>query len=154
MYHNKQQQAYDFSRQSAYFITVRTHNGRSHFGEVSEQMMVVNAAGEMVYYWWHELDNKYADVLQDAFIVMPNHVHGILIFEPDANTDVPATMRWFKAMTTNAYIRGVKEKGWQRFKSKLWQRRYYAVKIATAGDLERIRRYILANPQHWQPNQP
>lgn len=52
-------------------------------------------------------------------------------------------------MTTNEYIRGVKEFGWPRFPNRLWQHNYYEHIIRNEGELSRIRRYIAENPLKW-----
>jgi len=52
-------------------------------------------------------------------------------------------------MTTNAYIRGVKDRAWPPFDRRLWQRNYYEHVIRTDDDLDRIRQYILDNPARW-----
>jgi REP element-mobilizing transposase RayT len=56
---------------------------------------------------------------------------------------------WFKTMTTNAYIRGVKERGWEPFLGRLWQRNYYEHIIRSEQSLDRIRAYIEGNPARW-----
>ena len=63
-------------------------------------------------------------------------------------------MQWFKTMTTNAYIRGVKTKGWEPFQARLWQRRawqerYYERVIRNENELFEARRYIVGNPSKW-----
>ncbi|MDO8311578.1 MAG: transposase [Sideroxyarcus sp.] len=59
-------------------------------------------------------------------------------------------VQWFKTMTTNAYIRGVKLQGWQRFDGKLWQRNYWEHVVRDESELDRIRAYILNNPAQWE----
>jgi len=56
---------------------------------------------------------------------------------------------WFKTMTTNAYIRGVKECGWTPFPRRFWQRNYYEHIVRNEGELDRIRTYIASNPLRW-----
>ena len=58
-------------------------------------------------------------------------------------------VQWFKAMTTNNYIHGVKESGWRPFKGHLWQRSFYDHVIRDEDSLNRIREYIATNPQRW-----
>ena len=58
-------------------------------------------------------------------------------------------MDWFKTMTTNAYIRGIKQYRWQPFPGKLWQRNYYEHIIRDENDLNSIREYIITNPARW-----
>src|SRR5690554_6701154 len=57
---------------------------------------------------------------------------------------------WFKTMTTNEYIRGVKTLGWQPFNGKLWQRNYYEHIIRNQHSYQRISEYIINNPMNWQ----
>jgi hypothetical protein len=59
-------------------------------------------------------------------------------------------MDWFKTMTTNEYIRGVKNLGWPPFDRKLWQRNYYEHIIRDEQSYERIAEYIISNPAKWQ----
>ena len=58
-------------------------------------------------------------------------------------------MQWFKTMTTNEYIRGVKEHDWESFPGKLWQRNYYEHVVRTDAELDQVRQYILDNPAKW-----
>jgi REP element-mobilizing transposase RayT len=58
-------------------------------------------------------------------------------------------VQWFKSMTTNDYIRGVKEDGWPPFRKRLWQRAYYDHIVRDERDLDRIRDYIDGNPSRW-----
>ena len=58
-------------------------------------------------------------------------------------------IQWFKTMTTNEYIRGVKTMGWQRFDGKLWQRNYWEHIIRDENAYHRISNYIINNPQKW-----
>jgi hypothetical protein len=59
-------------------------------------------------------------------------------------------IQWFKTMSTNEYIRGVKQKGWKPFIGKLWQRNYYDNVIWIDENLYGIRRYIIDNPVKWE----
>ena len=58
-------------------------------------------------------------------------------------------VQWFKTMTTNAYIRSVKQEQWPSFHQRLWQRNYYEHIIRDEKELTRIREYILENPMNW-----
>ncbi len=65
------------------------------------------------------------------------------------NATVGDAMDWFKTMTTNEYIRGVKTQNWQRFDKKLWQRNYWEHIIRDEEDYLRISNYIKNNPKKW-----
>ena len=79
--------------------------------------------------------------------------------EPDAGEPIEGehigsplhrVVQWFKTMTTNEYIRGVKSLGWQRFNGKLWQRNYYEHIIRNDQSYQRISAYIINNPAKWK----
>jgi REP element-mobilizing transposase RayT len=90
-------------------------------------------------------------------VVMPNHLHGILLVGAHPADLVGTThrqslgkyMQWFKSITTHDYIEGVKHDQWPPFDNRLWQRNYYEHVIRNDRDLERIRLYIGANPSRW-----
>jgi putative transposase len=70
---------------------------------------------------------------------------------PSVNQPSPLgkIIQWFKTMTTNQYIRNVKNKKWKPFHQRLWQRNYYENIIRTEHDLNKIREYIKINPRIW-----
>ncbi len=68
---------------------------------------------------------------------------------PPARSRLGHMMQWFKTMTTNAYIRGVRNSDWQPFPGKLWQRDYYEHNLRDEESLNRIREYIRDNPARW-----
>ncbi len=169
---------YDYSRAGAYFVTICTQGREYIFGEIADGEMRLNGAGVMVGRWWNELNNKFPTIETDVSIVMPNHFHGIVIIvgadlrvRPDgtapvetvgadlrvrphstgAHTGAPLhqIIQWFKTMTTNAYMRGVRESGWPPFAGRLWQRNYYEHVIRDDEDLAMIREYIVHNPLRW-----
>jgi REP element-mobilizing transposase RayT len=59
-------------------------------------------------------------------------------------------INWFKTMSTNEYIHGIKSYGWQQFKGKLWQRNYYEHIVRNEDSLNRIREYVANNPLKWE----
>ncbi len=162
---------YDYSRPGAYFITLVTQDRACLFGEVVDGEMRLNEAGRMVEKWWAKLHHKFPNVQTDAFVIMPNHFHGIIVITsnpvgadprvcPDetgahagmgahTGAPLPEIVQWFKTMTTNEYIRGVKQSGWLPFRGRLWQRNYYEHIIRDDAFLNRIRQYIAENPLRW-----
>jgi len=70
---------YDYSQLGAYFVTICVQDRECLFGEVVEGEMRLNEAGRMVQDVWNDLPRYYPDVALDAFVVMPNHIHGIII---------------------------------------------------------------------------
>ena len=84
--HNRQTQrleTFDYSSHGAYFITICTQaRGTAWFGKIKGDGMKLNAAGEMVLEVWNDLPKHYTSVQIDAFVVMPDHIHGIVILQP------------------------------------------------------------------------
>jgi len=70
---------YNYTQPGAYFVTLVTHGRKCLFGEVVGGVVQLNDAGRVMQAAWDELPNNYAGVEHDAFIVMPNHVHGIVV---------------------------------------------------------------------------
>lgn len=169
---------YDYSQPGGYFVTICVHERACLLGQIINGEMVYSDAGKMAARWWMEINRKFPMVETDESIVMPNHFHGIVILvdpgsvgadledlalhqaETDRGTHagggthagVPlhTVVQWFKTMTTNEYIRGVRQFGWAPFRGKLWQRNYYEHVIRDQVDLERIRRYVTHNPMGWE----
>ena len=147
-------EGYNYAQEGAYFLTVCVNHRLCLFGEILADDMRLNPAGDMALYWWGELVNKFPDVELDTAVVMPNHLHGIVVLQRGGQADptgtsVPEAMHWFKTMTTNAYIRGVKQDGWPRFEGQLWQRSYYDRIIRDEAALNEIRQYVVTNPARW-----
>ncbi|KPL82164.1 hypothetical protein SE15_13880 [Thermanaerothrix daxensis] len=78
---------YDYSQAGAYFITIVTQDRACLFGEVVDGAMRLNEYGRIVEFTWHDLVNHVTGIVLDTFVVMPNHVHGIVIIT-DAPDDV------------------------------------------------------------------
>jgi putative transposase len=147
-------QHYDYAKTGAYFVTICTHNRACTFGEVTGSLMVQNMAGRMVESIWCVIPGHYSNVSIDAFVVMPNHVHGLLFITKDlvgARFIAPESIapnlgevvRAFKARCSHA-INKIHGKG-----TPLWQRNYYEHVVRDEDDLMRIREYIENNPAQW-----
>lgn len=73
-------------------------------------------------------------------------------FEIRPNAPLSQMIQWFKTMTTNEYIRGVKQLDWKPFNGRVWQRNYYEHILRNETELDRITRYIQSNPARWNDN--
>lgn len=165
---------YDYTQNGAYFVTICTRNREHLFGEIENGEMRVNPAGNMINRWWHELGNRFPEIELDAFVVMPNHIHGIIVIKRDPmqeqGEDKPSPVRAplvgalpphsqskaigdivgaFKSLTANEYIRRVKTKEFPRFEKSIWHRNYYERIIRNDDEWNRIREYIEKNPDTW-----
>ena len=102
----------------------------------------------MIEKWIREIEHAFPTVGIDTHIIMPDHIHLILqIHDPANMTSIPTVIEWFKTMTTNEYIRSVKEGKYPPFHKFVWQRGYYEHIIRNIDDLTEIRNYIIRNPQ-------
>ena len=144
-------QGYDYSQAGAYFVTICAQDRECLFGNIVDDKMRPNDVGQMVERWWVELGNKFPQTETDEYVVMPNHFHGIIVIAGVALCVRPISkiVQWFKTMTTNEYIRGVKRQDWIPFPGQLWQRNFYERIIRNEGELHRIRQYIADNPAQW-----
>jgi len=147
---------FDYAASNAYFVTICCYHRAHLFGkliynkEKDTVVMQLNKAGKLIEYWLREIHEKYPDTELDQYIIMPDHVHFILLCTPLAGAHVgahlPEIIKWFKSQTTNAYIRWVKEGLLLPFDKHIWQRNYYEHVIRNDQDLDETRAYIQYNP--------
>jgi len=160
---------YDYSREGMYFITICTRNYLQLFGKIENGAMIANGAGKMVDFLWRGLVDRFENIKLHEFTVMPNHFHGIVEFlgaplvgaqTPVKDTQNRAPTRGaptvgnvvgaFKSLTTNGYVRNVKDNNWQPFDKQLWQRNFYEHIIRNQESYLQIAEYIQTNPLKWQ----
>jgi REP element-mobilizing transposase RayT len=157
---------YDYSECGAYFITICTHRRECLFGEIVNGEMRLNEFGEIV---WEEWDNNAKvrkNLERDEYIVMPNHVHGILLILDE--NDVGATRRVAPTKRPNGPASGSIGAIIGQFKSivtkqinsmrgtrglNVWQRNYHEHVIRDEDELLEIREYIANNPIKWEDDE-
>jgi putative transposase len=157
---------YDYAQPGAYFVTTCAQGGECLFGEIVSGQMRMTDVGQMVHETWYAMPRHYAGIEVDMFVVMPNHVHGIIRLvgagprarpgagqpqgvAPTLSLSLPDVVHRFKSLTTTRYRQDVVEKSRHAFDGRLWQRNYFEHIIRNDRDLERIREYIAANPSRW-----
>ncbi len=162
---------WDYRTPAAYFVTICTHDRAPLFGRVVDGDMVLNAFGEIVWACWREIPEHFPHVELDAFVVMPNHVHGIIFIVDVVGslhagaTHVGATHasplrgdapRGPASGSLGAIVGSFKSAVTQRINAlrntpgaPVWQRNYYEHIIRTERALNAIRRYIAENPLRW-----
>lgn len=162
---------HDYSQGGAYFVTICTHNRECIFGEVANGEVLLNEFGQVVESAWFDLPKHYPNVELDAFVVMPNHVHGIIIvgaglidnvgagFKPAPTMAMAAGK---KPVPTGGYALSEVVRGFKTFSARrinevrdtlgtpVWQRNYYEHIARDEDRLNRIREYIINNPTQWQ----
>lgn len=160
---------YAYSLSGAYFITICTHNRECLFGGIVDGEMLVHEFGSIVSKQWDAIPERFSCIELDAFTVMPNHIHGIILvgaplagarFDAGVCEHMRATARVaptvgeiigaYKSFAMYHCLQWVKQNKPQRYLGKLWQRNYYEHIIRDDDDLNRIREYILNNPANWQ----
>jgi putative transposase len=163
---------YDYSQNGAYFITICTFNRELLFGNIAGArgsvplQMELNEYGKIVYNDWYHTPEIRKTIILDQFVVMPNHIHGIIIIaeetdttlrikgtqqrapaerfgKPTSNT-IPSIIRGFKSATTARINRLRNSAG-----NPVWQRNYYEHVIRNDTELSEISEYILYNPAKW-----
>ena len=141
---------YDYSRIGSYFITVCSHERLCLFGDVVNGEMRLSPAGTTVAECWKDLPKHYPHVVLDEFVVMPNHVHGILALRelaPSADArrhGVAEVIRAFKTYSARRINMKRKTPG-----VPIWQRNYHERVLRNEDELAGIRRYIIENPAKW-----
>lgn len=157
-------QGYDYSQIGLYFVTICTKNRFPYFGIIKNGEMQLSKIGTTAYNCWLEIPNHFPHVSLDEFVIMPNHIHGIIcIFVETHNyASLPEAMNYrntFGPQSKNlsSIIRGFKI-GVQKWATmnKIdfdWQSRFYDHVIRTEKSLEMIRNYIRKNPETWLEDQ-
>jgi len=151
---------YDYSQPGAYFVTTIAHDRACMFGEVVDGTVRLNEIGQVVHEEWAAIPARRVGVELDAFIVMPNHVHGIVRILSNASGEaslaptraVAGVSRGSLGSIVGSFKAGVSRRVAAMRRGSpiaLWQSGYQDHIVRTDGELDRIRRYIAANPEHW-----
>ncbi len=149
---------YDYTRSGAYFVTICTYRQACLFGDVIDSIVQLSAWGEIASQCWRDIPDHFDHVELDEWVVMPNHVHGILLFHPIVGAQHAAPLQ--KPNVTpgslGAVIRSFKSAVTKRANemqgtpgTPLWQRNYYEHVIRNDHTLNAIRQYIADNPARW-----
>ena len=153
---------YDYRQNGAYFVTICAHQRSCIFGAVRNGAIILNARGRIAHAEWRRTERVRPNVQLDAFVVMPNHLHGILLVMEDgaasatgakssarAHGNAPGSLGQiighFKSIVTKRIRESVGSKS-----IPVWQRNYHERVIRSETDLQRIREYIIANPARWR----
>ncbi len=161
---------YDYSQAGAYYVTIVTHQRNCLFGEVVNGEMVLNDFGKIADECWRAIPDHFPVVELGAYMVMPNHVHGIIVItdngrgaallrpydQPDIN-DNPYKIN-VKPGSLGAIVRSYKSAVSYRIHKEhnatgIWQRNYYEHIIRDQTDLQNKTDYIEANPMLWDEDE-
>ena len=147
---------YDYSQAGAYFITICTHQHQPLFGEIVKCEMQLNEFGQIIQTTWHDLVNHVARIELDAFVIMPNHIHGIITIVGAGSEPAPTNTNP-KQPPLSEIVRQSKTFSARRINlarntpgEPVWQRNYYEHIIRDEKSYLRIAQYILDNPVKWE----
>ncbi|MEW6376427.1 MAG: transposase [Thermodesulfobacteriota bacterium] len=138
---------YDYSQPGGYFVTICTNSREFYFENLPELKQIVQNQ-------WKGLEKKYLEIELDEFIVMPNHIHGIIFIvgaihelplQNRRNMILPKAIGYFKMNTSRQFNQILNRTG-----QPFWQRNYYEHIIRNERELSRIREYIQNNPLKWE----
>jgi len=162
-YHHRRSirlRGYDYSQAGAYFITICTHEQICLFGEIINGEMRLNDAGQIVHDEWLRTADIRPNVELDAFVVMPNHFHGIVFLSDESrrgDRPVAPTPMGPTPHSIGAIMAGFKSAATKRINelrgtpgAPLWQRNNYEHIIRDDESLNSIREYITNNPLQWE----
>ena len=166
---------YDYSNPNWYYLTICTYDKRNILGKIINGKMNLNNCGKIVEEEWLKTKEIRQNIDLDYYIIMPNHLHGIIIIERrgelhssqmnskqknnDGRIQYAPTNNKLKSpsQTVGAIVRGFKSSVTKRIREfnqkedeKVWQRNYYEHIIRNEKDLYRIRNYIQNNPLKWE----
>jgi len=150
---------YDYSSTGQYFVTICA-NGHLPLFDSDNARSIINSA-------WHALPIRFPHTHLDEFVIMPNHVHGIIVIDrrgelhvrPDRSAvgqsgtppnSLSRIIQAFKSITTQQYTHAVKEALVEPFDRRLWQRNYYERIIRNEDELDRVQKYIRDNTLNWE----
>ena len=150
---------YDYGQAGAYFVTSCSYDRELLFGRIEDDGVLLNQYGQIVQEEWLRTAEIRREVRLDEFVVMPNHLHGI-VFIDDV---VPATRRAHGRAplrrgprSLGSLIAGFKSAATKRInaarrtpRASVWQRNYYEHVMRDERDLSRVREYIVNNPLKW-----
>jgi len=166
---------YDYSQEGAYYITICTQDRECIFGKITAGRTELTKYGKIAERFWHDLAKYYDGILLDTFVVMPNHMHAIIVIIDDVIRrgevtsplggsvdilgkpgEVTSPLRGTPKRTLGQILAFYK---YQTTKSinaihntpgnKIWQRNYYEHVIRNEKTLNKIRGYICNNPLYW-----
>ncbi len=150
---------YNYSQDGAYFITLCAYHRECLFGEIENEVMLLNDFGQVVRCEWMKSFEIRKEILIDEFIIMPNHFHGIVFIRHQTplpnecltrvsgprNKSISALVAAFKSIVTTK-INQIRQTPFQ----PVWQRSYYEHIIRNEKSLLHIREYTKNNPRTWK----
>lgn len=136
---------YDYSLVGGYFVTICAYGKEHHFGTIRDGEMRLSDVGQIAHDHWLRTPEFFPTVKLSDYVVMPNHVHGILFLSEshDKSPTLGNIIGNYKAGVTRIARRELD------FTSTIWQASYHDHIIRNEPDMNRIREYVQYNPARW-----
>ena len=159
--HSIRIKGYDYSKEGLYFITVCTQNRKEILssvgaGPVSAQKIKLTYTGKIIEDVYINLEKEFRNVKLHNYIIMPNHIHGIIEIKMADTGPAPTIgdiICSFKTRTTGYIIKEIKKGKIEAFEKRLWQRNYYEHVIRNEKEYWQIYKYIENNPLNWNKDE-
>ena len=152
-------QGYDYASAGAYSVTLVTRDRQCLFGDIVDGQTRLNFWGQIARDEWEKSAQIRKEIDLDVFVVMPNHIHGIIVFTdaPERATRRSPLQSGPTRRSLGAFVGGFKSVVTKRVDElrgspgmPVWQRNYFEHVIRNEDSLIRMRRYILDNPAKWE----
>ena len=153
---DNRRRGWDYTSAGVYFVTICADRLAPCLGRISGANVRLTPSGKIIQRTWFELPSRFRRVELDEFVVMPDHVHGILILQKPGGSRPAATthsylpqsnlseiVRVFKSLSAFRINRMLDARG------PIWERSFYDHMVRSGEALDRIRRYIAENPLRW-----
>jgi len=149
---------YDYSQNGYYFVTICTKDKRKSFGKAIGGKVELNKIGTLAENYWKEIPKHFPFAEIDEYIIMPNHIHGIIIIDNENNAGdnhgsslqttrnmelLPRIISQYKSSATRQIRKQFANYNFA------WQKSYYDRIIRNEKELYNIRKYIQQNPLKW-----
>jgi len=136
---------YNYSGLGSYFITVCTDERKHVFGVIQNDLVILSDLGLMIELEWKNLAGRFSNVILGQFVIMPNHIHGIITINEILDGSKPYSL----GNVIGAYKSITNRIARKSDSGKLWQRNYYEHIIRNEREYDAIADYIAANPRNW-----
>ncbi len=140
---------YDYSHNGYYFVTICTKEKKNVFGKIISGKLVLNNFGKIAFNEMQSVNAHYRNVEIDKFVIMPNHLHCIIIIGETGAASGAPTVNGGKP-TLGDIVRGYKSAVSRKCKFSIWQRGYYEHIIRNDNDYIEVYKYIDENPMKWE----
>jgi putative transposase len=170
---NTRMKKWDYSSNGWYFITICVHQHKCVFGNISNKKMNCNNWGKIAHECWQQIPIHFPDVEIEQFVIMPNHVHGIVVLKNDKMNDNVGN-KYIYSLTKKETTKKLKHRNMMQLSKIIatykaavtrkinkipsnyyfkWQSSFHDHIIRNETELMNIQNYINSNPENWSENE-